>query len=162
VLVVAVVSGLLLLWSFVSPTVESGGAVSLDDAHVGTAYGFDGVVCLGSGSLGATVHRVEVEQPDGGAVRLVERPDGARFTLGFPVEQDQDAGLEGREVAGGELDCLTRLVVVPDREGSLQPGRVRVTYSYGPGGLLRRSASLVPEVTVQVTRTGPDPRADAG
>jgi hypothetical protein len=162
VLVLAVVSGLFLLWSATSPSVESGGAVSVEDAHVGTAYGFDGVVCLASGALGGTVHRVEVEQVDGASVRLVERPDDAPFTLGFPVELDEDAGLEGREVTGGELDCLTRLVVVPDREGSLQPGRVRVTYAYGPGGLLRRSASLEPQVDVQVTRTGPDPRADAG
>jgi hypothetical protein len=44
----------------------------------------------------------------------------------------------------------------------VRPGRIRVTYGYGPGGLLPRTASLRPEVVLEVTETGPDPRLGAG
>lgn len=159
-LAVAVVGGLLLVASWVRPTVEAGGEVALPDAHVGTPYAFDGVLCLGSGQLAATVRAVEVEQVQGATTRLVAIPDGEAPTLGFPVPEADGEVLVGRRVPAGELDCLARLIVVPDTQGSVRPGPVRVTYAYGPGGLLRRTASLTPQVSLDVTRTGPDPRLD--
>ena len=158
VLVVALVAGLVLVASWVRPTVDSGGSVTMPDARVGTAYAFDGVVCLGSGQLGATVAAGEVEQAPGGTTRLVAVPEGEPPTLGFPVADADGASLVGREVPAGEQDCLTRLVVVPDAEGSVQPGRVSVTYGYGPGGLLPRTSSRQPEVVLEVSGSGPDPR----
>lgn len=133
---VAVLGALALVASWVRPTVDPGGSIASGDARVGSTYAFDGVVCLGSGQLGATVRSVEVEQADGGS-------------------------LEGTRVPAGEQDCVTRLVVVPDGQGVLRPGEVRVTYGYGPGGVLRRTASLRPDVALEVTGTGPDPRLDS-
>ena len=158
VLAVALVGGLVLVETWIRPTVDSGGSVALPEGHVGTAYAFDGVVCLGSGRLGATVEAVEVEQAPGGTTTLLAVPEDEPPTLGFPVRDAEGASLVGRQVPAGEQDCLTRLVVVPDREGTVQPGRVRVTYGYGPGGLLPRTADRQPEVVLEVTRTGPDPR----
>lgn len=158
VVAVAAVAGALLVASWIRPTLEPGTTIVLADARVGTAYAFDGVVCLGSGQVGATVRSVEVVQSAGATTRLVQAPEGAPPTLGFPVRDADGAALDGRRVPAGELDCEARLVVVPERGGSVQPGRVRVTYGYGPGGLLRRTASLQPTVTLEVTGTGPDPR----
>lgn len=162
VLGVALLVGLVLVASWIRPTVASGGSVALPDGHAGTAYAFDGVVCLGSGQLGATVEAVEVEQAPGGTTTLVAAPEDEPPTLGFPVQDAEGASLVGRKVPAGEQDCLTRLVVVPDGEGTVLPGRVRVTYGYGPGGLLPRTSSLQPEVVLEVTETGPDPRLAAG
>jgi hypothetical protein len=160
VLVVALVAAVVLVASWVRPSLEPGTSLALGEVHVGTAYAFDGLVCLGSGQVGATVRSVEVEQAEGSTTRLVQAPEGAPPTLGFPVRDAGGASLEGREVPAGELDCEARLLVVPEQQGQLRPGRVRVTFAYGPGGLLRRTASLEPAVTLDVTRTGPDPRLD--
>lgn len=161
VLAVAVLGGLALVASWVRPTVDPGGSIASGEARVGTAYAFDGVVCLGSGQLGATVRSVEVDQVPGATTRLVAPPEQAPPTLGFPVEQADGGSLEGTRVPAGEQDCDTRLVVVPDSQGVVRPGAVRVTYGYGPGGVLRRTASLRPDVTLEVTGTGPDPRLAA-
>lgn len=158
VLAVAAVTGVLLVASWMRPSLEPGTTIVLPDAHEGTAYAFDGVVCLGSGSIGATVRSLEVEQSAAATTRLVQAPEGAPPTLGFPVPNADGEPLDGRRVAAGELDCEARLVVVPERAGTVQAGRVRVTYGYGPGGLLRRTASLQPAVTLEVSGTGPDPR----
>lgn len=162
VLAVALLAGLALVTSWIRPAVDSGGSVALPDGHVGTPYAFDGVVCLGSGQLGATVEAVEVEQAPGGTTSLVAAPQDEPPTLGFPVQDAEGGSLVGRQVPAGEQDCLTRLVVVPDDEGTVQPGRVRVTYGYGPGGLLPRTSSLQPDVVLEVTQTGPDPRLTPG
>ena len=156
VLGVALVTGLLLLALTTRPTLQSGGALTLTDAHEGTAYAFDGVVCLSSGSVGATVTDVEVEQVPGASVQLVALAAEAPPTLGFPVPDGDGPSLVGRVLTGGEQDCLTRLLVTPDEQGSVQVGQVQVTLGYGPG--VPRSATLTPEVVVQTTRTGPDPR----
>lgn len=161
VLGAAVLGMLLLVASWLRPAVASGGPVALDDAHVDTAYAFDGVVCLFPGRVGATVHAVEVEPSDGAATRLVQRPAGSPPTVAFPVADTDGASLVGLSLPGGEQDCSGRLLVVPDREGTVEVGEVRVVYAYGPGGLLRRTVSVDPEVSLQVIRTGPDPRLDA-
>ena len=161
VLGVALVAGLVLVASWIRPTVDSGGSITLPEAHAGTAYAFDGVVCLGSGRLGATVEAVEVEQAPGGTTTLVAVPEDEPPTLGFPVPDAEGDPLVGREVPAGEQDCVTRLVVVPDGQGTVRPGRIRVTYGYGPGGLLPRTGSLQPAVVLEVTETGPDPRLGA-
>lgn len=157
-LAVALLGALVLVASWVRPTLEPGTRIALEDAYEGTAYAFDGLVCLGTGQVGARVTSVEVEQAEGSTTRLVQAPDDAPPTLGFPVDEADGASLEGRRVAAGELDCEARLVVEPESQGAVAPGRVRVTFAYGPGGVLRRTASLRPAVTLDVTRTGRDPR----
>ncbi len=62
-------------------------------------------------------------------------------------------------VPAGELDCTVRLLVTPERQGRLEVGTLKVRLSYGPGGLLRRTATLRPDVALEVTGTGPDPRS---
>ena len=157
-LAVAVVSGLLVFALGARPTAELGGQVVAEPAYVGTTYAFDGVVCLGSQVTGSTVEGVEVEQAAGTTVDLVPAPDGPP-TLGFPVDLEAQREVEGLDLAGGQLDCTLRLLVTPSRQGRLDVGTLKVRLSYGPGGLLRRTASIRPDVVLQVTGTGPDPRS---
>lgn len=158
VLVVAVVSGLLVVAVGARPTAESGGEVLAGPAYVGTTYAFDGVVCLGSQLAGSTVEGVQVQQASGTTTELVRGPEGAP-SIGFPVDPQAQQEIEGMPVAAGELDCTTRLLVTPDRQGELSAGTLEVRLSYGPGGLLRRTATIRPDVVLQVSGTGPDPLA---
>ncbi len=159
-LVVALVSGLLVFALGARPTAELGGQVVAEPAYVGTTYAFDGVVCLGSQVADSTVEGVEVEQAAGTTIDLVAGPDGPP-TLGFPVEPKAQHEVEGFEIPAGELDCTLRLLVTPQRQGRLEVGTLKVRSSYGPGGLLRRTATVRPDVALQVTGTGPDPRSEA-
>jgi hypothetical protein len=158
VLVVAVLSGLLVFALGARPTAELGGEVVAEPAYVGTTYAFDGVVCLGSQVTGSTVEGVEVEQAAGTTIDLVPGPEGPP-TLGFPVDPEAQEEVEGLELPAGELDCTLRLLVTPERQGRLEVGTLKVRLSYGPGGLLRRTATIRPDVALEVTGTGPDPRA---
>ena len=77
------------------------------------------------------------------------------------VDGDDAAPVDGYEIAAGEQDCTLRLLVTPDRRGRIEAGLVEVRLRYGPGGLLRRTASVRPAVVLDVTETGPDPRASS-
>lgn len=158
VLVVAVVSGLLLFAYGARPTAEPFSGVAVEQAHVGTTYAFDGVVCVGSQVAGSTVLGVQVEQAPGGTTALVEPPPGP-LTLGFPVAPDEGSSAEGLDVPAGDQDCSLRVLVTPGREGTVEAGLLRITLGYGPGGLLRRTVAVQPPVSLDVTRTGPDPRS---
>ena len=158
VLLVAVLSGVLLLALGARPTAELGGQVIAEPAYVGTTYAFDGVVCLGSQVAGSTVEGLEVEQAPGTTTDLVRGPEGPP-TLGFPVDPQSQEEVEGLALPAGELDCTLRLLVTPDEEGQVEAGTLKVRLSYGPGGLLRRTATIRPDVALEVTGTGPDPRA---
>ena len=159
VLGVAVVSLLVVLAVGARPTAELGGEVLAEPAYVGTTYAFDGVVCLGSQLAGSTVEGVEVEQAPGSTTDLVRGPEGAP-TIGFPVDAQAQDDVEGLDVPSGELDCTSRLLVTPDRQGRVEAGTLKVRLSYGPLGLLRRTATLRPDVALEVTGTGPDPRGE--
>lgn len=161
VLVVAVLSGALVLALGARPTAELGGQVIAEPAYVGTTYAFDGVVCLGSQVAGSTVVGVQLQQAAGTSIDLVRGPDGAP-TLGFPVDPEAQQEVEGLRLPAGELDCTLRLLVTPQRRGTLEVGTLEVRLRYGPGGLLRRTARIRPDVTLVVTGTGPDPRAGQG
>ena len=159
VLVVAVVSGLLVLALGARPTAELGGQVIAEPTYVGTTYAFDGVVCLGSQVAGSTVEGVEVEQATGTRTDLVRAPAGPP-TLGFPVDPDAQQEADGADVPAGQLDCTFRLLVTPEREGRLRVGTLRVRLGYGPGGLLGRTATVRPDVQLEVVGPGPDPRSE--
>ena len=156
-LVVAVVSGALLFVFSARPSGDVLSPVAVEQAHVGTSYAFDGVVCLGSEAAGSTVDSVTVEQAAGGTTELV-RPDGP-VTVGFPVDAGEAEPAEGYEIAAGGQDCTLRVLLTPDELGRVEAGTLRVRLSYGPGGLLWRTVSLRPQVSLDVTETGPDPRA---
>ncbi len=158
VLVVAVVSGLLVLALGARPSADAPSPVGLEQAHVGTTYGFDGVVCLGSQVAGSTVDGVEVRQAPGSRTALVVPPEG-RLTLGFPVDADAGTSVDGYVVPAGAQDCTLRVLVTPTRTGRVNAGTLRVRLRYGPGGLLRRTASVTPQLVLDVTATGPDPRS---
>lgn len=158
VLLVAVMSGLLVFALVARPTAELGGEVLAEPAYVGTTYAFDGVVCLDSQVADSTVEGVEVEQAAGTTIDLVRGPSGPP-TLGFPVDVDAQEEVEGLDVPAGELDCTLRLLVTPQRQGRLDVGTLKVKLSYGPGGVLRRTVSVRPDVELEVTATGPDPRS---
>ena len=159
VLVVAVLSGLLVFALGARPTAELGGQVIAEPTYAGTTYAFDGVVCLGSQVAASTVEGVEVEQVAGTRTDLVRAPEGPP-TLGFPVDLDAQQEVDGLQLPAGQLDCTLRLLVTPEREGSLRVGTLKVRLSYGPGGLLRRTATVRPDVQLEVTGTGPDPRSE--
>lgn len=157
VLVVALVSGLLLVGLGSRPSASAESAVPVEAAYVGTTYGFDELVCLGAQVLSARVEGVRVRQGEGSTTRLVRAPD-APPTLGFPVP-DGGAALDGLTVAPGEQDCTTRLLVTPTRKGAVRAGTLRVRLAYGPGRLLHRTVAVTPQVSLDVTGTGRDPRS---
>ena len=157
VLVIAVVSGVLLFAWGARPTAEPFSGVGVEQAHGGTTYAFDGVVCVGSQVAGSTVLGVQVEQAPGGRTALVQPPSGP-LTLGFPVDPEEGSPAEGFDIPAGDSDCSLRVLVTPEREGRVEAGLVRITLGYGPGGLLRRTVPVQPPVSLDVTGTGPDPR----
>jgi len=157
-LVVAVVSGVVLFAVGARPSGDALAPVGLEQAHVGTTYAFDGVVCLGSQVTASTVDGVTVEQAPGGTTALVRPPRGP-LTIGFPVDPDAGGSAAGYELAAGAQDCTLRVLVTPDERGTVEAGTLQVRLRYGPFGLLRRTVSVRPEVVLQVTATGPDPRA---
>jgi hypothetical protein len=161
VLVVGVIGALVIFALQSRPSAGSPTAIGLERGYVGTTYAFDGAVCLGSRQVAAEVLSVEVVQAPGTRTRLVRPPEGAAPTLGFPV---QDAGEEatGFQVPAGEDDCTLRLLVTPEQKGALRAGTVRVRMGYGPFGLLRRTAEVRPQVTLDVTGEGADPRNAVG
>ena len=159
VAVVAVVGAVLVFASGARPGVDVLNAVPLEDGYVGTTYAFDALLCVGSKIAATTITGVEVEQAPGGTTRLLLPPDDSPPTVGFPVEQDAGRPVEGYVVPAGESDCGFRLLVTPDRTGTVEAGTVRLSTSYGPGGLLRRTLSAQADVTLEVTGTGTDPRS---
>ena len=163
VLTVGVVGGVVVFALDARPDVEATVRVPLGEAYAGTTYAFDGVLCLSSPRVSAELGEVEVEQAEGSTTRVVLPPEGARPALGFPAP-DEGEPVEGYRVVPGEADCTLRVLVTPEAEGAVQAGVVRVPLRYGPFGLLRRTAEVRPQVTLDVTATGEDPRGalDAG
>lgn len=157
VLVVAVVSGAIVFVVGARPDAELIESLAVDQAYAGTSYAFDGLICVGSQVVSATVKSVDVEQSGGARTRLLRAPDGPP-TLGFPVRDDGGAPLDGLVVAPGERDCTVRLLVTPTTQGQVLAGKVSIRLGYGPGGLLTRTVTLQPRVTLDVTGTGRDPR----
>lgn len=159
-LVVGLVGGVLIFALQARPSASSPSAIGLEQAYVGTTYAFDGAVCLGSSTVSSEVLAVEVEQASGGTARLVTPPEGARPTLGFPADDD-GGDVTGYRVPAGQDDCTLRLLVTPDAKGAVRPGTVKVRLGYGPFGLLRRTAEVRPQVLLDVTGEGDDPRSSA-
>lgn len=102
---------------------------------------------------------MEVEQAAGSTTRLVLPPADATPILGFPTE-DEGRDVTGYRLPAGQDDCTLRLLVTPDDKGSVRPGTVRVRLGYGPFGLLRRTAEVRPQVSLDVTGEGTDPRSE--
>lgn len=161
VLVVAVVSGVLVFAVTARPVADVLSPVTVEQAHVGTTYAFDGVVCLGSQAAGSTVDRVTVEQAPGGTTELVRPPQGS-LTVGFPVDRAAGEPAEGYDIPAGGQDCTLRVLLTPDELGRVEAGTLRVRLRYGPGRLLWRTVSVRPPVALDVTGTGPDPRTSTG
>ena len=160
VLAIGVVGAVLIVAVGGRPSAEQSVPLRIDDARVGTTYGLDGAICLDAkqGSP-ARVLGVEVSQAAGSTTRLVLPPDGAPPVIGFPVD-DGGEPVDGYEVEPGRQDCTLRLLVTPEREGSVRAGTVRLRLGYGPFGLLRRTASVPLDVRLEVTGTGEDPRTN--
>ncbi|MCW2614948.1 MAG: hypothetical protein JWN08_1942 [Frankiales bacterium] len=158
VAVVAVVSGLAVFALGARPDVDVLNAVPVERGYVGTTYAFDGLLCVGSQVTATTVTGVEVDLADGATTRLVRPPQGSPPTVGFPVE-DEGSPVDGYEVPAGEPDCDLRLLVTPTRTGDVRAAPLRLSVSYGPGGLLRRTIEVRPDVSLSVTGTGTDPRS---
>lgn len=160
VLAVGVVGAAAIVVLGTRPDVTADVPIAVSDAYVGSAYAFDGALCLDSPSVDARVLSVEVEQSPGGTTQVLQPPEDARTTLGFPVD-DAAAGTdpEGYRVPAGEQDCGLRLLVTPTELGTVDAGTVRLRLGYGPLGLLRRTAEVRPPVVLEVTATGSDPRS---
>ena len=155
-LIVGVVGALFLARGSVRPRVDVYAAVTVPAAYAGTTYAFDALVCVHTSSVGATIDAVSA----GGSTRLGLRPVGLPVTVAFPVAGDAVAPLAGAKVAAGDQRC-TRLLVTAKGTGDQRADPVRLHFRYGPFGLLRRSETVTPPVTLQVTGTGTDPRTTA-
>ena len=160
VLAIGVVGGLVIFALGARPDASSSVPVGLADAYVGTTYAFDGTLCLGSPQVSAKVLSLEVEQAPGTRTEVRRLAEGTRVVLGFPVEGNDGLDPVGARVPAGEDDCTFRVLVTPTEQGPVQAGTVRVELGYGPFGLLRRTASVQPNVTLDVTGSGTDPRTD--
>ncbi|MCY7364576.1 MAG: hypothetical protein LH469_04565 [Frankiaceae bacterium] len=160
VLAIGVVGGLVIFALGARPDASSSVPVGLADAYVGTTYAFDGTLCLGSPRVSAKVLSLEVEQAPGTRTEVRRLAEGTRVVLGFPVEGNDGLDPVGARVPAGEDDCTFRVLVTPTEQGPVQAGTVRVELGYGPFGLLRRTASVQPNVTLDVTGSGTDPRTD--
>jgi hypothetical protein len=161
VLVVGLLGGFLIFALEARPDAAGTVVVPLDAAYVGTAYAFDGTLCLGSPRVSARVVDVEVQQAPGGRTQVLEPPPDTRAVIGFPVpETDLGSAVSDYPVPAGEQDCTLRVLVTPTEVGTVRAGTVEVTMAYGPFGLLRRTATAVPQVTLEVTGTGTDPRTE--
>ncbi len=159
VLVVGVAGAVLIFALGARPSAGSPTAVGLERAYIGTTYAFDGVVCLGSPQVSSEVLSVRVKQAPGSTTRLVRPPDGPP-AIGFPAA-DEGADVAGYRIPAGQDDCTLRLLVTPSQRGPVEAGTVRVEMAYGPFGLLRRTARVQPQVTLDVTGEGADPRSSA-
>ncbi len=160
-LAVGVVGGIVIFALQTRPDAGGTDAVRLGDAYVATDYAFDGTLCLDSPVVDAEVLSIEVEQAPGSTTRVLAPSGDARVTLGFPVQDDSGEVPEGYVVPAGETDCTLRVLVTPQEQGTVQAGTVRVRLGYGPFGLLRRTAEVQPQVVLEVTGTGTDPRSEA-
>ena len=161
VLTVGVLGGVGIFALQARPDAAGTVVVPLGDAYVGTPYAFDGTLCLGSPRVAAEVVGVEVEQAPGGRTQVLEPPPDTRAVIGFPVDETElGTPVSDYAVPAGEPDCTLRVLVTPTGTGTVRAGTVEVTMAYGPFGLLRRTATAVPQVTLEVTGTGTDPRTE--
>ena len=161
VLLVGLLGGFLIFALQARPDAAGTVVVPLDSAYVGTAYAFDGTLCLGSPRVSARVVDVEVEQAPGGRTQVLEPPPDTRAVIGFPVAgTDLGTPVSDYAVPAGEQDCTLRVLVTPEATGTVRAGTVQVEMTYGPFGLVRRTATAVPQVTLEVTGTGTDPRSE--
>lgn len=160
VLGVGVVGALLIFALGARPSAEPSTTIGLEQAYAGTTYAFDGAVCLGSPQVAAEITALEVEQAAGSRTSLVRPPDGPP-SLGFPAS-DEGEDVVGYRLPAGEDDCTLRVLVTPEQQGPVRPGTLRITMAYGPFGLLRRTAEVQPELVLDVTGTGDDPRSAIG
>lgn len=158
VLGIGVVGGLVIFALGARPDASSSVLVGLEEAYVGTTYAFDGTLCLGSPRVAAQLLSIEVEQAPGSRTEVRRLPEGTRVVLGFPVQDDVGEDPTGIRIPAGEDDCTLRVLVTPTEQGPVEAGVVRAELGYGPFGLLRRTASVRPYVTLDVTGTGVDPR----
>lgn len=157
---VAVVGSVVILAGQLRPTIEVYAPVAVTEAAVGTTYAVDEQVCVRGAQVGATVREVRTPDTEGLAVDLRVPPQDAGPVIAFPVEPDA-----GREAAGARVPargglCL-RLLVTPEVQGERRVPELAVAVRYGPGGLFRRTFSVLPPTTVVADRTGRDPRLDA-
>ena len=158
VLAVGLVGGFVVFALEARPSAEPSTTIGLERAYVGTTYAFDGAICLGSPQVGSEVRSVEVEQAPGSTTALVLPPDGPP-SVGFPADGGGE-DVVGYRLPAGEDDCTLRVLVTPEQQGAVEAGTLRIEMSYGPFGLLRRTAEVQPQLRLDVTGTGEDPRAD--
>jgi len=158
VAVVAVASGVAVFALGARPDVEVLNAVPLERGFVSTTYAYDGLVCVGSQVTATRVTGASATAEDGADVSVVQPPAGSPPTVGFPV-RDGGSPAAGYEVPAGEPECGLRLLVTPTRTGSVSAGELELSLAYGPGGVLRRTVTVRPDVTLDVTGTGVDPRS---
>lgn len=142
------------------PQVAALGLVTVPQAYAGTTYSVDGVVCLRATSVGARVTGVTGGTSRDMDTRLVLRPAGAPPAFAFPVAPDAGRPLAGLRIPAGDEQCV-RVLVTGRAQGEQRAKPVTVKLSYGPFGLLRTSRTVTPNVLLQVTGTGADPRAAA-
>lgn len=153
IVIVGVLGALLLARGSGRPQVDVYGAVTVPDAYDGTTYAVDGLVCLRATSGDATVR----EATGSDRTRIGLRPQGAPPAVAFPVPADAVRSLDGAEVPAADSRC-SRLLVTARGLGAQQADPVRLSFRYGPLGLLRTTVEVTPPVTLQVTGTGTDPR----
>lgn len=159
-LAMGVAGGLVIFALQTRPDAGGTDTVRLPDAYVGTDYAFDGTLCLDSPVVDAEVLSIVVEQAPGSTTKVLVPSEDARVTLGFPVQDDSGEVPAGYAVPAGETDCTLRVLVTPLAQGTVEAGTVRVQLGYGPFGLLRRNAEVQPDVVLEVTGTGTDPRSE--
>lgn len=155
-LLIGLVGAFVIARSSTRPQVEALPLVTVPEAHAGTTYAVDGLVCLKATAVGARVTEVEAEDATP-TVELVQRPQGAPPAIAYPVAPDGGSPLEGLELDRGEERCV-RVLGRSDAQGDQRAGPLEVRFAYGPLGLLRAGVAVTPQLLLQVRNTGTDPR----
>ena len=158
-LVVGVVGALLIGRSSTRPTLDVLDARRrCPAAYAGTAYAFDGLVCLRAGSIGARVSGVDREHGGGVRTQIGLRPPGRAAGGGVPGRGGGDR--RRWRACGSPAGDAVRPGARRPRDGpgrAAPPGRCTVRFRYGPFGVFRTRATVTPPVVLQVTghRDGP-------
>lgn len=155
--VVGVLGSVVIVAGQLRPSLDVYDPVVVTGAAVGTTYAVDDQLCLRAAEVAARVSDVRVADAPGLDVALGLPPDDRPPVIAFPVEPDAVRPLEDALAPTDALLCL-RLLLTPEREGTLPAPQVSVAVRYGPFGLLRRTFDVRPPTTVQADRTGTDPR----
>lgn len=156
-LVVALLGVVVLQARAARPDLQVYAAVDVAEASAGLVYAVDEQLCVLADG-GAEVREVRgTGTADGLTTQVALAPEGVPV-IAFPVDEQEQRPVQDAEVQDGFL-CL-RLLLSAEEQGRYAAPPLEVVVAYGPGRFLTRTFDVTPPSTLEVVRTGPDPRLE--